>query len=232
MMALGDARHRHGGGHVVPQIVEREAGKLQLLDKALERAGHREALAPAEHEAFRVERAREGGLAGVPEERIAFVLFEVAHATGRSLRAHDATGRGISEVTPRHSAIEHVAQSRNCPRPDPAALVPADAQQPHRPRDRALPEQIDGQSLEQRGELRAGLRPGDPELLDPMSGALHPHHHVLPLMSTSTPTTVQGAVNPRSARYNSTSRIAPILLDRSIAGRCLYPRDSRKSRFF
>ena len=51
-----------------------------------------------------------------------------------------------------------------------------------------------------------------------------------PFMSTSTPATVHGAVNPSSARYSSTSRMAPILLDRSIAGGPLYPHDSRKSQ--
>ena len=53
-----------------------------------------------------------------------------------------------------------------------------------------------------------------------------------PFRSTSTPATVHGAVNPRSARYSSTSRMAPILLDRSIAARRPYPHDSRKGRYF
>jgi len=48
-------------------------------------------------------------------------------------------------------------------------------------------------------------------------------------MSTSTPTTAHGALSPRSARYSSMSRIAPILLDRSIAARTFYPHGSLKS---
>ena len=59
---------------------------------------------------------------------------------------------------------------------DPPALVPTDAEQPDRARDRALAQQINGQPLEQRGELRARLGPRHPELLDPVRGALDPRH--------------------------------------------------------
>jgi hypothetical protein len=51
-----------------------------------------------------------------------------------------------------------------------------------------------------------------------------------PVMSTSTPATVHGAVSPRSARYSSMSRMAPILLDRSIAAGHPYPHDFPKSQ--
>ena len=53
-----------------------------------------------------------------------------------------------------------------------------------------------------------------------------------PFMSTSPPGTGHGAVSPKSARYSSMSRIAPILLDRSIATRTFYPHCSLKSRFY
>ena len=38
-----------------------------------------------------------------------------------------------------------------------------------------------------------------------------------PVPAVKTPATVHGAVNPRRARYSSMSRMAPIILDRSIA---------------
>ena len=53
-----------------------------------------------------------------------------------------------------------------------------------------------------------------------------------PFMSTSPPGTGHGAVSPKSARYSSMSRIAPILLDRSIATPTFYPHCSLKSRFY
>src|SRR6266851_989505 len=81
------------------------------------------------------------------------------------------------------------------------------------PRDRALPEQIDGQSLEQRGELRAGLRPRDPELLDPVRPALHPRHRGLDpgreLHRVQMPPPARLAVIPPCRRPALRTRVRP-----------------------
>lgn len=57
---------------------------------------------------------------------------------------------------------------------DPLGLIPRNAQQPRGPLHRALPEQVDGQPLEQGRELAAGFGPGNGNLLDSVCRTCHP----------------------------------------------------------
>ena len=53
-------------------------------------------------------------------------------------------------------------------------LIPADPQDPRGPAHVRLPQHVDGQALEQRGEPRPGLGPGQAHLPHAMGGTLHP----------------------------------------------------------
>jgi hypothetical protein len=54
------------------------------------------------------------------------------------------------------------------------SLVPAEAENPGRPSDAALPQDIDGQPLEQAGEAGLRLGPRHRDLDDPVRRTLHP----------------------------------------------------------
>jgi hypothetical protein len=96
---------------------------------------------------------------------------QVAMPRGDRLFVHAEVGHGLG-LPPRQAATHR-------PPLDPPGRIPGDPQETTGALHRALPQEVHGQPLEQGGERRARLGPGDPDLLDAVGEALDPRHVAL-----------------------------------------------------